>query len=136
MEKAKLGISIGLLGAAVYFMGLINTTALILLAGYILLFESNTWLRKCATKAVAIMIAFALIPVVLSFVTDILSFINSVVNGFGGSLRLDWPFGIDNWINIAANLLEKIILVALGFTALSQGTIAVGPIDKVIDRHS
>lgn len=136
MEKTKLGISIGLLGAAVYFMGLINTTALVLIAGYILILESNSWLKKCAVKALAIVIAFALIPVALSFVTDILNFINSVINGFGGHAALRWPLGIDNWINIAANFVEKALLVLLGFTALSQGTISTGPIDKMIDRHS
>lgn len=46
MEKSKLGISIGLLGALVYFMGLLNTTALIIIAGYILLFEQNGWLKN------------------------------------------------------------------------------------------
>ena len=136
MEKAKLGISIGLLGAAVYFIGLVNTTALIIIAGYILLAESNVWLRKCAVKALAILIIFALIPTALSFVTDILSFINSVINGFGGHASLSWPLGFDSWVNIAANLIEKLLLVALGFTALSQGSVAVGPIDKIIDRHS
>lgn len=135
MEKAKLGISIGLLGAAAYFSGLISTIVLVLIAGYILLAESNAWLRKCAVKAVVIVMAFALIPVLLSFVSDFLSFINSIIIGFGGYANLDWPFGIDNWINIAAGLIEKILLVALGFTALHQGTIPLGPIDKVVDRH-
>lgn len=136
MEKAKLGISIGLLGAAVYFMGLINTTGLIIIAGYILLVEANPWLRKCAVKALAILFIFALIPVALSFVTDILSFINSVINGFGGEASLRWPLGIDNWVNIAAGFIEKVLLVILGVTALSQGSVAVGPIDKMVDRHS
>ena len=39
--KTKLGISLGLLGAALYFMGLMGITPLVLLAGYVLLFEEN-----------------------------------------------------------------------------------------------
>ena len=68
----------------VYFMGLLNTTALIIIAGYILLFEQNGWLKKCAVKAVAIFVVFSLIPICFGFVTDIFDFINNLIRGFGG----------------------------------------------------
>ena len=51
MQKTRLGISVGLLGAAIYFMGLFSGYLLaVLLAGYVLLFEENSWLRKNAVK--------------------------------------------------------------------------------------
>ena len=44
MQKTKLGISVGLLGAAIYFMGLFGGYLVaVLLAGYILMFEENEW---------------------------------------------------------------------------------------------
>lgn len=53
--KTKLGISVGLLGTMVYFAALFGGyTPVILLAGYVLLFEENEWLKKAAIKAVAL----------------------------------------------------------------------------------
>ena len=53
MEKSKLGISVGLLAALLYFLGLLSGYLVtVLVAGYILVAESNLWLRKSAVKAV------------------------------------------------------------------------------------
>ena len=52
MQKAKLGISVGLLGAAIYFTSLFSGYLVpVILTGYVLLFEENDWLRKNAVKA-------------------------------------------------------------------------------------
>lgn len=62
MQKTRLGISVGLLGAAIYFMGLFSGYLLaVLLAGYVLLFEENSWLRKNAVKAMSVMAVFSLL---------------------------------------------------------------------------
>ncbi len=45
MQKTKLGVSVALMGAALYFLGLFSGyVALIILAGYVLLMEENVWL--------------------------------------------------------------------------------------------
>ena len=55
MQKTKLGISVGLLGAAIYFTSLFSGYLVpVILTGYVLLFEENDWLRKNAVKAVAL----------------------------------------------------------------------------------
>ena len=71
MQKTKLGISVGLLGAAVYFCGVLSLLALIIVAGYILLVEENIWLRKSAVKAVVIYVSFAIIETIFSFGSEI-----------------------------------------------------------------
>ncbi|MFR5908747.1 MAG: hypothetical protein ACLUFT_10550 [Gemmiger formicilis] len=49
MQKAKLGISVGLLGAAIYLTALSGSLlGLLVLAGYVLLVEDNQWLRLSA----------------------------------------------------------------------------------------
>ncbi|NMA66165.1 MAG: hypothetical protein GX957_08000 [Clostridiaceae bacterium] len=135
MEKTKLGISIGLLGALVYFMGLLNSTALVIIAGYILLFEDNRWLKKCAVKAVSIFVILSLIPICFGFVGDILDFINNLIRGFGGYANLMWPFNLQQLVNIASMLVRSVLLFVLGLMALTQGSIAIKPIDKFVDRH-
>jgi hypothetical protein len=51
MQKTKFGISVVMMGAAIYFLGLINILGLLVVGGYVLLFESNVWLKKRVIKA-------------------------------------------------------------------------------------
>ncbi|NLM72667.1 MAG: hypothetical protein GX184_01350 [Clostridiaceae bacterium] len=135
MEKSKLGISVGLLGAAVYFSGILNYIALVFIAGYILLFEENNWLKKCAVKAGVIFVVFSIIPVCFGFVSDIFDFINYLINGFGGRLNLGWPLNIEILVNIASQFIKNVLLFISGFMAVSQGSIHIKPIDQFVDRH-
>ena len=53
MQKTRLGISVGMLGAAVYLTGLFSGYLVaILMAGYVLLCEENGWLKRSVIKAV------------------------------------------------------------------------------------
>ncbi|OPZ88721.1 MAG: hypothetical protein BWY74_03015 [Firmicutes bacterium ADurb.Bin419] len=135
MQKTKLGISVGLLGAAMYFLGLVNFLGLILLAGYVLLFESNEWLKKSAVKAAAIVIGFALISVVISISNDVFAVLNGLLSWVRISFRISWPLQLDSIFLNIMDILEKLILLLLGFKAFTQGTMNVGPIDKVIDKN-
>ena len=56
MEKTKLGISVALTAALLYFLGLISPIALVVAAGYVLIAEKDQWLRKSAVQALAIML--------------------------------------------------------------------------------
>lgn len=135
MQKTKLGISVGLLGATLYFLGLINILGLIILAGYVLFMESNEWLRRSAVKAVAIVIGFSLISIAVDFGNDILGVINNLLSIVSIDFRLSWPLHLDSIINYVISGLSRIILVVLGFRAFNQGSMSVGPIDKVVNKH-
>ncbi|MGF7048413.1 large-conductance mechanosensitive channel [Paenibacillus sp. DS2015] len=135
MQKTKLGISVGMLGAALYFLGLINVLGLLLVGGYVLLFESNEWLKKSAIKAIAIVIGFALLSIIISFGNDIISIINGILSWFGGTAYVSWPLNFNVIANGAIDALEKIVLVILGFKAFTQGDLKVSAIDKVIDKN-
>lgn len=136
MQKSKLGISVGLLGvfacAAAFFGGYLATFAIV---GYILLCEENEWLRKTAVKAAVVMVVFSLAGAVVGFIPDAINLIDSVLNIFGGSFYLTFVTNIVNLCTRVLNLLEKIILVLLAIKAFSQGTVAVGPIDNIINKH-
>ena len=86
MQKTRLGISAGLLGAAIYFVGLFSGYLVaVVLTGYVLLFEENSWLRKSAVKAVSVMALFSLLITVLNLVPNAISFINDFTSIFGSS---------------------------------------------------
>ena len=57
MQRTKIGISAGLLGAGIYFTGLFSGYLIpIILTFYVLWFEENGWLRRTAVKAVSVII--------------------------------------------------------------------------------
>ena len=71
MQKAKLGISVGLLGAAIYLTALSGSLlGLLVLAGYVLMVEDNQWLRLSAVKAVAVYLFFTFVIQAVGYVPD------------------------------------------------------------------
>ena len=80
MQKAKLGISVGLLGAAIYLTALSGSLlGLLVLAGYVLLVEDNQWLRLSAVKAVAVYLFFTFVIQAVGYVPDVLGIISEYV---------------------------------------------------------
>lgn len=135
MQKTNLGITVTLMGAALYFSAFISYVGLIILAGYVLLFESDEWLKRSAVKAVGIVIGFTLISIIIGLGNDIFHSLNGIVAWFNTSFRFAWPLNFDTIVLNIANAIEKIVLIILGFKAFYKGSMSVGPIDKVIDKN-
>ena len=136
MQKTKLGISVGLLGAGLYFMGLFSGYMVtVLLAGYVLLCEDNEWLKKAAVKAIAVMVLFSFASAVINLIPNVMSFIDYIVSMFGGNFYIGFIFNLVNAVEIALNVIEKLLFLGLGVKALNQGTIAVPVIDDLINKY-
>ena len=136
MQKTKIGISVALFGAALYLMGLFGGyTIVILMAGYILLFEDSEWLKKTAVKTIAVMVLFGLIKTMLSFVPSAISFIDYIFAMFGGDFRIPFVSNFINAVVTVLNVIEKLLMLGLSAKSLNQGTIAVPLIDNLINKH-
>lgn len=136
MQKTRFGITVSLLGAAIYFMGLFGgyvVTAL--LTAYVLLFEENEWLKKSAVKAVALMVLFSILSVLTYLIPNIISFIDDVVGTFGGRFYINSVSSLANAAVSALDIIEKVLFIGLGIKALNQGNIAVPVVDKLIDKY-
>mgnify|MGYP000780373230 FL=1 len=115
MQKTKIGISVGVMGAVMYFASLFGGyIPMLLLAGYIFLKEENIWLRKAAFKAVALMLVFSACGAVISSVNDILGIFNSL---FDWSLEI--PLELDYVLSRIIDLVKVIMFAVLGFRAVS-----------------
>ncbi|MCM1187824.1 MAG: hypothetical protein NC541_00830 [bacterium] len=135
MQKTKLGVSVGVLGAAAFFLGLFSgSLAAVILTGYILLREENVWLRKSAVKAVALLIVFALFNTVLGLIPDVISFINSILSIFGGSFYISVVSNIIYMLRNGLELIRTVLFLLLGLKALNQGTVRVPVIDSLVDK--
>ncbi len=136
MQKTKLGISVGLLGAIFCFACIFGGyTAIILLAGYILLAESDAWLHRVTVKGGILMLAFSVMVALVNFLPNIMYFINDVFNIFGGHFHIPVLTSVINVIVSILNLAEKVLFLLLGFKALKQETIVIPPIDSFISKY-
>ncbi len=136
MQKTKLGISVSLLGAAIYFTSLFSGYLVpVILTGYVLLFEENNWLRKNAVKAVSLMVFFSFIVVVINLIPNAISFIDYVASIFGGNVYIAFISSLVNAITSAIDIIEKVLFIGLGLKALNQGNISLPVVDKLINKY-
>lgn len=136
MQKTKLGISVGLLGALLYFSGLFSGFVItIIMAGYVLLVEENVWLRKACVKAVTLMVAFAALSALLGLIPGAISVINETCVLFDGYFHIEYVNEIISLLQNIINFVEKLVFLGLGFKALTQGTIQIPMVDEFVNKH-
>jgi len=137
LVKAKIGISLGLLGAALYFMGIISIVPQVLLAGYVLLFEENAWLKKAAVRSVMIVISFSILSAAVGLLGNSQSILIDLIGLFKGTIDLTWLTRIISMCRTAIAFAQTIILIVLGVSALSQshGDIKFAPVDNIVSKH-
>lgn len=149
VQKSRLGIGLGLLCSGLYFVGLLNMLALIILAGYVLLFETNEWLKKNAVTALKIVIGFSLIPYAFDLINDIIMLgkllFTSGETSFGDGLSMvlrdsgltDRSLsgsGFQMIIRMASEITKNAMLFFFGFKALSQDSASNNSSGNSIDK--
>lgn len=137
MDKTKLGISQGMLGAVVYFTAaLLGYISLFIVGGYILLVEKTEWLKKCVVKAVVLMLLYSLLSTVIGLIPQMFSFSNGEDVLLGGYyLYLTGAYQIVAAVLVVLNLARIGLFIALGVKALNEKTITIPIVDKMIDRY-
>ena len=137
MEKTKLGISVGMLGAAVYFSAaLFGYLALLVVGGYILFVEKTEWLKKCVIKAVVLMLLYSLITTIIGLIPQLLSLSGGEETLFGSYyLYLAGAYQIISVVLVVLNFVRIGFFIALGIKALSEKTINIPLIDNFINTY-
>ena len=135
--KTKLGISIGLLAALIYFAALFSGfgMALILLAGYVLLVESDEWLRRMAVKAVVFSVTMTVLYWIVSIIPGLFGVINDFISLFNGEyFSIEWISDIVDILHAVISFVENVVLILLGIKALSKSTIYIPVIDGMVNK--
>jgi hypothetical protein len=150
MEKSKLGISIALFSALLFFIGVMGGVLAVMIAtGYVLFFEENLYLKKTTIKALVITIGFSIFSTLVMLLTQ---FIGSEASVLLSNTRmyvdLSMPDDYNNivrfftnmqfitgFFNIIMRFLEILILVMLGFRTYKQKSLGLKLIDKILDKH-
>ena len=135
--KTKLGLPVGLLAALVYFAALFSGfgLALVILAGYVLLVESDEWLKRMAVKAVVFTVTMTVLYWIVSLIPNILGVINDVIALFNGEyLHIEWLSDIVDLLHSILTFVENAVLILLGIKALSKTTVYVPVIDGMVNK--
>ena len=134
--KTKLGVSVAMLAAGTYLLGLFfGYVVLVLIAGYVLLCESDEWLKKSVVKALVITVAFSVISAVIGFIPNAISMVDDLVNIFGGNFSILFLSRIVTFINTVLAVFEKLLMLALALLAFDNKTIKLPVIDSFIEKH-
>ena len=73
MPKTNLGVTVGLMAAAIYLLAIAGGyIPLLLIGGYVVLVEKDAWLKRVAIKALALMLLFSVIVTVIGLIPDVL----------------------------------------------------------------
>lgn len=135
MQKSKLGLNVGVVGAAAYllslFAGYIPTA---LLVGFVLLFEENNWLRRTAVKAAVLTFLFSIGYTLIGLLPEVIGVIGSIVYIFGGSFHISFISNLCSALSNVLGLVETVLLLALSLKATKQSTIVVGFVDQIVNK--
>ncbi len=135
MQKSKLGITVGALGAITYFAAFFGGyIPLLLLAAYVLMAEENPWLKRCVVKAVVITVFFSLLIAIIGFIPDFTGITNkilTVINISPSIVKVDQIVAV---ITSAISIIEKALFIMLGYKALNQGTVVIPFIDSRVSK--
>lgn len=135
MVKTKLGLSIGLLSAVVYFTALFGGyIPLFLLAGYILIVEQNDWLKRVCCKAVLLLIGFSVLSVCVDLIPSALECIADFVAIFKGNFSYLPISYLISVINDVIGIIKVVLFLMLGFKAYKIQDVKVSKIDSMIEQ--
>jgi uncharacterized membrane protein len=135
--KTKLGISTGLLAALTYFAALFGgfSFVLVVLAGYILLFEGDEWLKRMAVKAVVFTVVMNVLYWIISIIPSFFGVINDVIALFDGKyFSIEWISEIVDILHSVISFVENIVLILLGIKAVSKSTLYIPVVDGMVNK--
>ena len=155
MEKSKLGISLNLFSALIYFIGAIaNGLVPILIAvGYILIFEKNEKLKRTSVKAFILAVFFSVLTSLINWLSSASGNFFSMLAAISRSnnyITIDnindsTKFNIADLFQMIAYIMSNIsffvyicvalIMIMLGFRIYKQIDIKIKWIDKILDKH-
>ena len=135
MEKTKLGLSVSLVGAIIFLAALYGGyTPLLLVAGYVLIVEESTQLKKTAVTACLLAIAFSLLSFLIGLIPELLSVLISLLQIFGVyDLHFSFINNVTNFLYTALSVIKEVTFVFLaGLAALGKPFIPAF-VSKIID---
>lgn len=136
MGKTKIGVSVELLGAAVFFVALFGGyTPVLLVAGYILLCEDNAWLKKAAVKSVALLVSISVIVNVIGLIPDLLGWVSDFLSIVNINISFSIIEDILRLLTSAISIVKILFFLLSGMKALKGETVAISSLDNMLNKY-
>lgn len=130
--RTRLGVTVGMLGAIIYFSALISPVILILLAVYVLMMEDNRWLKGSAIKCVVFYLVFFFIFQIIDGINYFLNIINRMIDFM---VRWNPGFAFPGSITDLLSIGQIAFFVIMGFGAFKMREIRIRKIDEFVETH-
>lgn len=134
MLKTKLGISIALVGATMYFLGAFSLVPAAMLAGYVLIAEENEWVKRQAARMIGVVVLFGLLSIAVGWIDDVVGVLNIIVHWFSSDVNLAVPARLTYLIQYIISIAKEVLLLLMGFKALGMKNVKFSPVDKLLDK--
>lgn len=136
MEKTKLGLSVGIVGAATYLLYQFGGyTPALLLVGYILLCETDAGLKRTALTATVIALGYSLLNYVVYLLPNMTGLLTSFLNIFGVYPELYIIDRIFNFLGSVAGFLKGLLMVFLAGASLLSKPVELPFLKKLISEE-
>ena len=136
MQKTKLGISVTLMVAALYFLGLYGGYIITgILVGYILLKEDDQGLKKEAVRVLLLMILFSLAGTALNLIPNIFSIFTSLLEIIDVHVYFTFFHRVFDVLGSVLSLLKTVAFVLLGLAAVFGKSTKLPVIDPLIEKY-
>lgn len=133
--KTKLGISVSLMGALLYFGGLFGGyVVLALMVGYVLLKEEDLWLKRAALKSVLVCVSYSILYYVISLVPNLYSIFSSFLSIFDATMPGYFFVSLSNVLQTLLYIARTVILLLLGIMSLLHKNDAKDPLDPLVEK--
>ena len=134
-QKTAFGVSLGVLAASAYWLGMASELVALLLIAYIFLKEENSWLKENALKAGVIIIGFALANGMIGLVSDGITGIKSL---FSIAVAFDYyntPFDkLCTFLSAVCNIGRNVLLLIAGYRAFHYRNFKIDVIDRIVEK--
>ncbi len=133
-KKTTLGVSVGLMGAALYILaGFCGYTPFLLAAAYVFFKENNEWLKKVTVKALALALIFTFASSAVGLIPEAISLVDSALSLVKGSFRIPFVSNIVSLARYAISFCESIAFILLALQALKELDFPIAFVDKMVD---
>ena len=136
MEKTKLGISVALAVAVLYFLGFYGGYVIVGVAvGYILLKEEHAGLKKEALRVLLLMILFSLLGTAVNLIPSVLNVISSLLEVINVHVYFSFFHRVFDLLGGVLSLAKTAVFVLLGLCGIFRKNVNIPVVDALIGKY-
>lgn len=135
MEKTKLNLSVAMVAAAAWLLGLYGGYVITgILIGYVLLCEDSQVLKKACLRVLILMLTFSVAFTVINLLPNLLELLYSFLRIFKVNIYLNFIHEIFNLLYSVVSLIKTVVFILMGIAAALNKNFKVPVLDSLIDK--